>query len=301
MTILQVLYMIEVTRHRSISKAAEALLVSQPALSLQIKHLEEELGYPLFHRTTQGVSLTKAGTVFYESALPVAESWDRLQSEMKLLGNAACKSMRIAVGARAMSNGLFEAVLAFFEKHQETEVSFVTDLGENPLEALVQNKIDLAIDRMPLDSMISYPEQFSVIELLRERQCILLSPDDPRASCPELPFQTIHGNAIVSGPRNSWDDEIMNLSCQKFGIRVSRVYRADNIDAVMTLIRSGKGAALGPRSFGRRYGVAAVPMLPETEVALNLICLKKNRKHPLLRPLEQFLKTYITQNFTDCE
>lgn len=295
MTILQVLYMVEVARSGSMSKAAEALQVSQPALSLQVKRLEEEVGCQLFHRTPQGVSLTAAGAAFFEDALPIVERWNRLQEKTRRLSGTASGLIRIGVGARAMSNGLFEATVAFFEQHPEADVSFLTDLSDNPLDALRQKKIDLAIDRMPPESMVDSPEEFWAVELLRERQCILLSLEDPRAQEAELPFVQLNGQTVISGPKGSLDDSIMEMHCRNMGVQPSRVYRVDNIDAVMALIRNGKGVALGPTSFAQRYGVAAVPMVPETAASLHLICLRQNRKNLLVTQMEEYLKDFVAQ------
>lgn len=297
MTILQVLYVLETARQNSISKAAENLFVSQPALSAQIRRLESELGCELFHREPQGVSLTAAGRAFCEDAKPVAESWQRLQEGSKRLGNAVCSHIQIGIGARAISNGLFDVILEFFAQHPDTEVTYITDIGENILGALESKQIHLAIDRLPLDSMIAHPEHFAVFELFREKQCVLVSPKDARLGQMEgFPLQMLNNCAVVSGPEHSMDDEILRRLCEQHRIKVSKIHRADNIDAVMALVRSGRGVALGPESFARRYGVAAIPVLPETEIALNLICLKQNSKNPLVRQIEQYLRAYIRDN-----
>ena len=297
MTILQVLYVLEAARQSSISKAAENLFVSQPALSAQIRRLESELGCELFHREPQGVSLTAAGRAFCEDAVPVAESWQRLREGCKRLGNAVCSHIQIGIGPRAISNGLFDVILDFFAQRPDTEVTYITDIGENILGALEAKQIHFAIDRLPLDSMIGHPEHFSVFELLRERQCVLLSPKDPRARQMDgFPLQMLNNCAVISGPEHSMDDEILRRLCEEHRIRVSKIHRADNIDAVMALIRSGRGVALGPESFANRYGVAAIPVFPEVEIALNLICLRQNSKNPFIRQIEQYLKAYIRSN-----
>ena len=113
MTIIQVLYVLEVARHRSISKAAERLFISQPALSAQIRKLEQELGCSLFRREHQGVSLTAAGKAFCKSAGPVETAWKHLRQESLTLGDAVCRQVRIGVGARAFTNGLVDAVITF--------------------------------------------------------------------------------------------------------------------------------------------------------------------------------------------
>ena len=73
--------------HGSISKAAEALFVSQPAISLQIKKLESELGFSLLYRTAQGVSLTPAGEEFCDGARLVQQSWATQKNRQKNRGN----------------------------------------------------------------------------------------------------------------------------------------------------------------------------------------------------------------------
>ncbi len=292
MTIMQVLYVLEVARLESISKAAASLLVSQPALSAQIKHLEEELGCELFHREPQGVSLTASGRAFCEDAKLVAKSWQRLQEGTKLLGNAVCSTIRIGIGARAMVNGMFEAVMEFFEQRPETEVSFVTDVGGDLLDLLERKQIHLAIDRLPLE--IPHPERLSVYELLRERQCILLAPNDPRAAADALAIQALNGQAVVSGVEHSLYDESLSHTCWEYGIQVSKIHRADSIDTIMALVHSGKGAALGPASFSRRYAVVAVPVVPRLDIALDLICRKRDRDNPLIRQLVPYLKDRVS-------
>ncbi len=74
MTIVQVLYVLEVADCLSVSRAAERLYVSQSALSQQILKLENELGRPLFIRTTRGVQLTDFGAHFCREARPAADA-----------------------------------------------------------------------------------------------------------------------------------------------------------------------------------------------------------------------------------
>ncbi|MFQ9345884.1 MAG: LysR family transcriptional regulator [Coprococcus sp.] len=68
MNIQQLTYIVEIANCKSISRAAEYLFVSQPALSQQIRNLEKELGYRVFHRTSKDWNLPKKGMFFTKSA-----------------------------------------------------------------------------------------------------------------------------------------------------------------------------------------------------------------------------------------
>ena len=87
----------------------------------------------------------------------------------------------------------------------------------------------------------------------------------------------------------------MGLFTKFFGTRSEREVKklTRQVDAVMALVRAGKGAYIGPESFAARYDVRAICMLPETEIALNLICLRQNRDNPLVLQLKEYLKDRI--------
>ena len=79
MNIQQLTYIVEIANRKSISRAAEYLFVSQPALSQQIRNLEKELGYRVFRRTSKGLELTEKGNLFYEKAQEMLEDWNRFK------------------------------------------------------------------------------------------------------------------------------------------------------------------------------------------------------------------------------
>lgn len=85
MEIRQVRYFLAVARSRNFSRAAERVHITQPALSQQIRKLEEELCTPLFERHRQGVSLTPAGMAFYAYALAITDQTERIKAHLKRL------------------------------------------------------------------------------------------------------------------------------------------------------------------------------------------------------------------------
>ena len=85
MRLFQIEYMMAVSRNGSISKAADELLVSRPAVSKALSSLESEYKMQLFSRTTSGVELTEAGYIFYEKCTQIQKQLHSLHKEMQLL------------------------------------------------------------------------------------------------------------------------------------------------------------------------------------------------------------------------
>lgn len=289
MTLTQVLYALEVARCQNFSKAAENLYLSQPALSLQIKKLESELGYALFSRTPQGIFLTEAGRSFCAHARPVAEDWKRFQENVGAQRSCS-RRLRIGMGSRVYSNGLFQEVVRFFDTHPELEVTFVTEAGQDFLAGLRNGALELALDRMPPDNLTRERKLYYRTSLICERQCVLMSIDNPHSRLRGLSFLDLQGCTMMSGLENSMEDRILREDCRKHNITLRRIYHSDGIDTNMRLVRDGSGIILGPESFAAYFGVAAVPLIPMQTVCLDFICLRQNAGRPEIRLLCRHLQ-----------
>ena len=100
MTSLQIKYFLTVTDCMSFSQAAEALFVSQPSVSRQIKQLEQELGYQLFDRTQRSaVSLTAAGMVFRDAFQGIQKQYHTAQTAARELAAAESLVLRVGIGS----------------------------------------------------------------------------------------------------------------------------------------------------------------------------------------------------------
>lgn len=289
MTMQQVLYVLEVASVLSVSRAARRLYISQSALSQQIRRLEQELGYPLFSRTAHGIRLTAEGENFCAEAAPVADGWRALCRRTAHGKAPEPIRLRLGVGSRVYSNHLFREVLSYFEADPRTEVTFVTEAGRDVLEALQSGALDLALDRLPSGDETAKEGRFFSCELIRERQCVLMTRDDPRASLSAISFGDLQGGVMISGLEDSAEDRTLKDLCRKYRITLNRIFRSDGIETNMRLVRDGMGVVLGPQSFADYFGVAAVPLVPETWVALRFLCLKSSLRRPEITGFRDYL------------
>lgn len=289
MTIQQILYVLEVASLRSVSQAAQRLYISQSALSQQLRRLEEELGYSLFTRSAHGLELTQDGEAFCADARPVAEAWTGLCERVRRERPSERIRLRLGIGSRVYSNGLFPQIMAFFEANPRYEITLVTEAGQDVLEALRRGELDMALDRLPFNEDLADNPLFFSCPLIRERQCVLMSREDPRASRSSISVAELQGCTMMSGLEDSAEDRAMKAIARRYHISFNRVYRSDGIDTNMQLVREGVGVAVGPESFGEYYHVAAVPLAPEMQISLQFICLKSSLKRQETRQFRDYL------------
>lgn len=291
MTVTQATYVLEVASCHNISQAAERLYVSQSAISQQILKLERELGYPLFTRSLHGLTLTAAGERFCEQARPVIDAWLVLCRSVQADEPAVRHQLRIGMGARAYSNGLFPDILSFFDAREDIEVSFITEASNDYLTFLRQQRIDLALDVLPSENYLAGRKDFYSCPLIREPQCVLMAEDAPLAQREHLTWQELQGATMMSGLEQSSEARHLRQLCLDNGITLERIYRSDGINTIMNMVRAGRGITLGPRSFADYYHVAAVLLLPGSEASLQFICLQRALHLKTIREFRNFLLT----------
>ncbi|MFC8436285.1 LysR family transcriptional regulator [Streptomyces sp. NPDC057253] len=158
-------YFTAVAEHRHFGRAAEALHITQPSLSRQIRRLEQQLGARLLERTPQGSRLTEAGEVF----LPRAKALLRSAAQAAALTRAAAEPSRITVGYTA---GIIvtPAVRELRERFPDAEVSSVHVDWSDRRTALTDHKVDAMVTRLP------YPTDGAHVTVLYEEPRVLLLP-----------------------------------------------------------------------------------------------------------------------------
>ncbi|PKF80729.1 LysR family transcriptional regulator [Vibrio sp. vnigr-6D03] len=131
-----------VAEQGSLSKAAEALSLSQPTLTRQIQRLEKELGYALFERSTQGLDLTENGVALLASAKRMSESADQFLRSAQGNSGVLKGAIRISVNELFGHFLLPKALVAFHESHPEIEFEVVIS---NEATNLSKRDADIAV------------------------------------------------------------------------------------------------------------------------------------------------------------
>ena len=145
MELRQLRYFVAIVDHGSLSRAARVLHVAQPALTQQIRHLEDELGVQLLHRSAQGVMSTDAGKTFYEHAQAILKQvedakWSVAASADKPAGTVALGIPQSVSGALALP-----LLTAVRETYPEISLELTEELSGNLIEQLKSGRINLAV------------------------------------------------------------------------------------------------------------------------------------------------------------
>ncbi len=137
----------EVANHLSFSKAADALYLSQPAVSKHVKNLEVQLGTSLFNRNANTISLTPFGKKLYEHLFEANAIQKQLEYDLSILkGQEKAKgSLKLGASTTVSLYILPKMISQFHTDHPDVHIQLVNRNSENILEALLNKEIDLAI------------------------------------------------------------------------------------------------------------------------------------------------------------
>lgn len=134
----------------SISKAAEELLISQPAVTWQIKSLEEQLDLTLFIRTKKGVILTDEGKIFFEYVKKGVESFTNGENALTNFKNLDYGTIRIGASTTVSKHVLMPFLTIFHEKYPNIDIKIENALTETLLSQLRNGNLDILVLNLPM-------------------------------------------------------------------------------------------------------------------------------------------------------
>lgn len=141
-----------VAKYRNISKAADALYISQPAISKSLSRLEENLGCSLFHRTSRGVTLTPEGTILYERVREAFQAIDSGEEELRHRTELGIGQLRIGVSTTLCKYILLPYLHAFIHLHPHIKITIDCQSTLHTMELLETGAIDIGLIGAPKQS-----------------------------------------------------------------------------------------------------------------------------------------------------
>jgi DNA-binding transcriptional LysR family regulator len=242
MLLAQVEGFLEVARRGNVSRAAEAMFVTQPTLTARLHALERELGEPLFARTRRGMRLTDAGRAF----LPYAERAMRAvrDGRQALTDARSASAGRLVLGAApAVSTYVLPALLQrFAAAYPRIEVAVRTGHSEDVLQMLLREEVQLAMVRT-----MRHPDIES-IPLYEEALVLVVPPGHPFAKRSNVGIADVASERLIFFDRTSSYYELTQSFFLSLGVTPREVMELDNIESAKKMVERRLGIALLPRT-----------------------------------------------------
>ena len=240
MLLVQIEGFVEITRQGNMRRAADALSISQPALTARIQGLEEDLGASLFRRTHTGMVLTPAGRAFLPHAVRAIDAIRSGGSIVRELEHGVIGELALAVAPAVSAYVLPEILVRFTERHPNVRLLVRTGHSEEIVDLVARGEVELGIVRQLRDARVrSRP-------LYEDELLLVARPDHPFAVAGAVDVSEIRHAQLILFDRTSSYYDVTNALFRIAGVVPRGVTEVDNIEAAKRMVERGLGVALLP-------------------------------------------------------
>jgi DNA-binding transcriptional LysR family regulator len=257
-------YFAAVAAEGNLTRAAERLFVSQPALTKQIKQLETQLGVELFTRSRAGMTLTAAGEALAGGTPGMLAAWDQVLRNTTAAASRAARVLRVGFMSSAANEATQQIIAAFGRRRPDWRVDMQQAAWSDPTAGLASGAVDAALLRLPFPGQ----DDMRIEVLLTEPRWVALPFIHPLAARDRVPFRKLWDEPFVAAPVETgfWRDYwLATGERQGHPVRIGAV--TDQPDAYLTAIANGDGIALVPESAARYYARPGITYRPVTGVS----------------------------------
>jgi DNA-binding transcriptional LysR family regulator len=286
--IAQVEGFLEIARQRNLSRAAEALHVTQPALTARLHALEVELGARLFERSHRGMRLTEAG----RALLPFAErAIQALDGGRELIGELARGTTgQLSIGtAPAVGTYVLPGLLArYVERLPNVRLLVRTGHSEEIVDLVAGGEIDIGLVRQ-----LHHPG-VDVRTLYDDELLLVVQPSHEFATNGRITVERMADARLILFDRTSSYYDLTNSIFRAAGVAPRGVLELDNIDAAKQMVKHGLGVALlpvtavaGELALGTLRAVAIAEVAP---IRRRIVSVRRKGSGPATPALQGFLE-----------
>jgi len=235
MELKQLEYFLALCETQNITKASEKLYLSRQSLSASIKHLEEELGVPLFERKKEGVTLTEYGDVFYTYVKKSKRLMADCLKQIDALKKQQKEIIHIGMPFDVFSSDMIRRIFSYEETNPSVSLEMVENDSSDYWAMILGGKVDVAYTVRP-------PKHLPLKKILLHHydQCLILNKNHPLASQEVIDFQTdLSGQTLLESEfRMQQYKDLLN----HFQIKVKNV--TDDRNIIKAMISRNKGCII---------------------------------------------------------
>ena len=224
----------------TLSRAAEALYLSQPSISLQLQALERELGVQLVHRSRRRINLTEAGEVLYGLSRPLVESWENLdrdfQAKVKGLHTGR---LTIAAGSSTIQYLLPQLVRRYREQFPAVHLQLANVTGKDGMALLRADDADFAVG-----SMLDVPNDIAWAPVYHYDPMLIMPPEHPLAHKEHILLEDLSPYGLILPPQRLSTYRLVDLVFQQRQVPYQVAIEVGGWEVIKEYVAMGMGISI---------------------------------------------------------
>jgi DNA-binding transcriptional LysR family regulator len=248
-------YFVAVAETENVSRAALKLHVSQPALSRQIRDLEDEIGFSLLERTAKSVRLTDAGRAFLDNARALLQNADEAVTKARAVARAEPSELHVGYSPTPTAE-IAPKILRAFQRAMPNVHVKLHDWSNNAiLDGIRDGRLQLGLIVPPLKASTLHDLRYE--ELFHERVCVVVALQHPFARRRAIPITEVAAEPLIGLTREDYSNyyDYLSIIFSKVKQKPRVVEEHDSFSAVVSAVEAGTGVAIATDlsySFGNR-------------------------------------------------
>src|SRR6476661_5098601 len=246
-------YFVAVAEMENVSRAALKLHVSQPALSRQIRDLEDELGFSLLERTAKSVRLTDAGRAFLDNARALLQNADDAVTKARAGASVEPTELHVAYSPTPVAE-ILPKVLRAFQKAMPNVHVRLHDWSNNAIrDGLHDGRLQLGLIVPPVKA--SSMRDLRYEELFHQRVCLAVAPQHPFARRRAIPLTELAAEPLIGLTHEDYPEyhDYLSILFSKVKQKPRVVEEYDSMAGILSSVEAGTGVTIGADVFGYSF------------------------------------------------
>lgn len=277
-----------VAKNKNITKTANELMISQPAISKSIKNLESWMGCSLFVRNKFGVSLTEEGIALYNEIKNAIEIIENAEHKIDEMVNLESGSLNIGISNTLTQKYLLPYIKEFNSKHPKVKIKIHTGTSYDYINKARNGLLDFIIINLPYN----VPSDFEKKELVEIHDCFVASNNFSELKNKKIKLEELNDYPLILLAQGSNGRFFLDNYCMKHNITLCPKFELASYSLVSEFIKSGIGIGLVTREFvkGELEDGTLFEIKTDAKIENRSIGVIYLKNKPLNRCSKEFLK-----------
>lgn len=226
---------------KSFSKAASMNLISQSAVSQQVKAMEAQLKLQLVDRTCRPLALTHAGSICYHGCKDIYSRYEEMRNQIASFAHEISGSVTIAGIASIVLYLLQPYVRNYLQRYPNVRLRIEPMRANAAIEAVLEDRADIGMVADPLED-----RRLGVIDFCKERLLLAMHPSHPLANRDHVSIKALQLQPMILFERDQPTRKLIDAFLRRHGITIKPVMEQDNIETMKRGIEANVGLSLLP-------------------------------------------------------